>query len=197
MDSVSSSKINGSNPPSKSSKRSPITIWLTGLSGSGKSTLALALEQRLIVNRRSCYILDGDKVRQGLNSDLGFSSEDRSENIRRVAEVAKLMNDAGLIVIAAFISPYQSDREMACEIIGKERFVEVHLSTPIEACEKRDVKGLYKKARAGALKEFTGVSAPYEIPLQPYIRIDTSMTSIEDSMMQLYKIIIKGASADK
>jgi adenylyl-sulfate kinase len=159
--------------------------------------LALALEQRLIVNRRSCYILDGDKVRQGLNSDLGFSSEDRSENIRRVAEVAKLMNDAGLIVIAAFISPYQSDREMACEIIGKERFVEVHLSTPIEACEKRDVKGLYKKARAGALKEFTGVSAPYEIPLQPYIRIDTSMTSIEDSMMQLYKIIIKGASADK
>lgn len=174
------------------SLQSPLTIWFTGLSGSGKSTLALALEQRFLAEGLSCYVLDGDKVRQGLNRDLGFSTVDRSENIRRVAEVSRLMNDAGLIVIAAFISPYRSDREMAREIIGKERFFEIHLSTPIETCEQRDVKSLYNKARAGKIKDFTGVSAPYESPLKPLISIDTSLVSIEDSLMQLYKILIKG-----
>jgi adenylyl-sulfate kinase len=186
---VVSSKIIRPVASAKATWKRPITIWLTGLSGSGKSTLALALEQRLIVNRRSCYVLDGDKVRLGLNRDLGFSAQDRSENIRRVAEVARLMNDAGLIVIAAFISPYRLDRKMAADIIGQERLIEVHLSTPIEICEQRDVKGLYKKARKGEIADFTGISAPYELPLNPSISIDTGVISVEDSVMQLYKIL--------
>jgi adenylyl-sulfate kinase len=170
-------------------RQRPVTVWLTGLSGAGKSTLAIALERRLIGNGRACHVLDGDNVRHGLNRDLGFSAADRSENIRRVAEVAKLMNDAGLIVITAFISPYRADREMAREIIGSDNFFEVHLSAPIAICEQRDAKGWYKKARAGEIADFTGISAPYEPPLNPAASIDTSMVFVDDPLMQLYKIL--------
>ena len=138
----------------------PLTIWLTGLSGAGKSTLAAGLEARLVAAGRASYVLDGDNVRHGLNRDLGFSPEDRRENIRRVAEVARLMNDAGLIVITAFISPYREDRRMARDIIGGERFLEVYLNTPLAVCEARDPKGLYKRARQGGVAEFTGINAP-------------------------------------
>jgi adenylyl-sulfate kinase len=167
----------------------PATIWFTGLSGAGKSTLAFALERALIDSGRACYVLDGDNVRHGLNRDLGFSAKDRGENIRRIAEVAKLMNDAGLIVLTAFISPYREDREMAREIIGAEHFFEVYLATPIEACEQRDVKGLYQRARAGLIADFTGISAPYEPPVDPALIIDTSVTSVEQTLAQLMLIV--------
>ncbi len=140
------------------------TIWLTGLSGSGKSTVAKQLEKDLIDRGNLCYILDGDNVRHGLNRDLGFSMEDRKENIRRIAEVAALMNDAGVIVITSFISPYIADRTSARAVIGDESFVEVFLDTPIEVCEQRDPKGLYQKARSGEIQQFTGISDPYEAP---------------------------------
>ena len=140
------------------------TIWLTGLSGSGKSTIAKQLEQSLMGLGHLCYILDGDNIRHGLNRDLGFSMEDRRENIRRIAEVAALMNDAGVIVITSFISPYISDRAAAREVIGDESFVEVFVDTAIEVCEERDPKGLYKKARDGEIQQFTGISDPYEAP---------------------------------
>ncbi len=150
----------------------PVTIWLTGLSGSGKSTLAYALEKRLTEEGHACFVLDGDNVRHGLNRDLGFSAEDRAENIRRVAEVARLMNEAGLIVITSFISPYKADRAAAREIIGADRFSEVFMDTPIEVCEQRDPKGLYAKARKGEIAEFTGVSSPYEAPDAPAVVIE-------------------------
>jgi adenylylsulfate kinase len=152
----------------------PTTIWLTGLSGSGKSTVGFALEKALMARGHACYVLDGDNVRHGLNRDLSFSPEDRKENIRRIAEVARLLNNAGLIVITAFISPYRENRGMAREIIGAENFVEVHLATDIATCERRDPKGLYAKARAGKITDFTGISAPYEPPLEPQVRLDTS-----------------------
>ena len=167
----------------------PATVWFTGLSGAGKSTLAFALERHLTGNGRACYVLDGDNVRHGLNRDLGFSAGHRSENIRRIAEVAKLMNDAGLIVITAFISPYRADREMARQIIGEAGFAEVHLATPMAACEQRDVKGLYQRARAGEIADFTGISAPYESPENPAAIIDTSMISLEQAMAQLMQIL--------
>jgi adenylyl-sulfate kinase len=167
----------------------PATVWLTGLSGAGKSTLAFALEQYLIGHGRACYVLDGDNVRHGLNRDLGFSAQHRSENIRRIAEVAKLMNEAGLIVITAFISPYHADREMARQIIGEDRFFEVYLATPIAACEQRDVKGLYQRARAGVIADFTGISAPYESPEHPAAAIDTSVTSTEEALAHLVQIL--------
>lgn len=157
----------------------PLTIWLTGLSGAGKSTLAVALERFFITEGHVCYVLDGDNVRHGLNRDLGFSPEDRGENIRRVAEVAGLMNDAGLIVIAAFISPYRSDRALAREIVGVDRFAEIYLNTPLVVCEKRDPKGLYRRARQGSVAHFTGVDAPYEEPLNPALSIDTSIRGID------------------
>ncbi len=153
------------------------TFWMTGLSGSGKSTVAKLLEERLFRDKRPVYRLDGDNLRFGLNRDLGFSKDDRTENIRRVAEVAKLLNDAGISVICSFISPYRADRENARQIIGDESFLEIYLATPLEVCEKRDPHGLYKKARVGELKEFTGVSAPYEEPLSPEITIDSSKLS--------------------
>ena len=165
------------------------TIWFTGLSGAGKSTLAFALEHKLIAEGHACYVLDGDNVRHGLNRDLGFSALHRSENIRRIAEVAKLMNEAGLIVLTAFISPYRADREMARAIIGTDKFLEVHLATPIAACEQRDVKGLYKKARAGEIAEFTGITAPYELPINPIASIDTSVVSVDAALAKLYKIL--------
>jgi len=166
----------------------PLTIWLTGLSASGKSTLAYALERALIDAGCACYVLDGDNVRHGLNRNLGFSSEDRSENIRRIAEVAKLMNDAGLIVITAFISPMIADRNIAREIIGAQHFREVYVSTSLATCEARDPKGLYAKARAGEIVDFTGISASYETPLKPAVTIDTSSDSLEDHLKKLLLI---------
>jgi adenylyl-sulfate kinase len=163
----------------------PVTIWLTGLSGSGKSTLAKALERRLVDLGRPCYVLDGDNLRHGLNRDLGFSPEDRGENIRRVAEVARLMNEAGIIVIAAFISPYREDRESARRVVGGDRFVEVHLSADLATCEGRDPKGLYRKARAGELPGFTGIGAPYEIPETPDLVLDTGRLTIEEGLARL------------
>jgi len=164
-------------------------IWFTGLSGSGKSTVANALEKTLLEKGFHTYILDGDNVRNGLNNNLTFSPEDRTENIRRIAQVAKLMVDAGLIVLSAFVSPYRRDRENVKNIVGKENFVEVFVNTPIQECEKRDVKGLYAKARAGEIKDFTGVNAPYEAPQNPDVEIDTSKSSIEDSVSIIFKAI--------
>ncbi|SDO51970.1 adenylyl-sulfate kinase [Pseudomonas jinjuensis] len=163
----------------------PATVWLTGLSGSGKSTLAFALEKALMERGRLAYVLDGDNVRHGLCRDLGFSSTDRSENIRRIAEVAHLLNDAGLIVVSSFISPYREDREMARRIIGAGRFLEVHVSTPLATCEQRDPKGLYRKARAGDLPDFTGISAPYEAPLAATLRLDTGELSLDQCLSRL------------
>ena len=169
----------------------PLTIWLTGLSAAGKSTLAFLLERQLIDAGHPCYVLDGDNVRHGLSRDLGFSDDDRTENIRRIAEVAKLMNDAGLIVITAFISPLRSDREMAGNIIGSEQYREVYVSTTIEVCESRDPKGLYKKARAGIVKDFTGVSAPYETPLKPTLTLDTGVMTQEACLTSLMGLAVK------
>ena len=165
------------------------TIWLTGLSGSGKSAIAIELEQRLIEAGHACFVLDGDNIRHGLNRDLGFSPNDRQENIRRIAEVAKLFNDAGLFVITAFISPYREDRSAAREVIGADRFVETYLSAGVEVCERRDPKGLYAKARAGQIAEFTGVSAPYEPPLTPDLTIDTGMSSLDESVAVLFDFL--------
>ena len=156
-------------------------IWFTGLSGSGKSTLANAVEHILHQQRHHTYVLDGDNVRHGLNKNLGFSPEDREENIRRIGEVAKLFADAGTIVMTAFISPYRADRDQARELITEGRFVEVFVDCPLEVCEERDTKGLYKKARAGEIKEFTGISAPYEQPLNPEVTVNTAELSLEES----------------
>lgn len=150
-------------------------IWFTGLSGAGKSTLAEALEIALHEKGVNTFLLDGDNVRHGLNKDLGFSPEDRSENIRRISEVAKLLVEAGVIVIATFISPYQKDRENAKSIIGDEHYFEVYLETPLSVCEARDVKGLYAKARSGTIQGFTGIDAPYEVPTNPNFKVDTSI----------------------
>ena len=163
-------------------RQTPKTIWITGLSGSGKSTLANEIEKRLVALGKHTMLLDGDNVRMGLNKNLGFKEADRIENIRRIAEVSKLMNDAGLLVITSFISPYVRDRRNAREIIGKENFIEIYVSTPVNECEKRDVKGLYKKARAGEIPDFTGISSPYEAPEHPEITIDTTGKSLADSV---------------
>jgi bifunctional enzyme CysN/CysC len=162
-------------------------IWLTGLSGSGKSTIANALEVALHAEGKRTYLLDGDNVRQGLNRDLGFTDADRVENIRRIAEVAKLMLDAGMIVITAFISPFRREREMARELIGNSNFVEVYVSTPLDVCEQRDPKGLYKKARAGQLPNMSGIGSPYEAPLAPQIAIDSGSMHIDDCVAILIK----------
>lgn len=171
-------------------RQKPLTIWFTGLSGAGKSTLAFALEQKLLQAGRLCYVLDGDNLRHGLNRDLGFSAKDRQENIRRVAEVAHLMNDAGLLVITAFISPFRQDREMARDIIGKDRFLEVFLDPGLEVCEARDIKGLYQMARNGSLPNFTGVSSPYEAPDRPDIRLDTGRMPLENCLELLLKQVM-------
>ncbi|MCW5890015.1 MAG: adenylyl-sulfate kinase [bacterium] len=161
------------------------TIWLTGLSGSGKSTIAVDLEKRLAERGVRTYILDGDNIRHGLNKNLGFSPEDRTENIRRIGEVAKLFTDAGVVALTAFISPYRADRDQVRAIMGDGDFVEVHVDCPVEVCEQRDVKGLYKKARAGEIKEFTGISAPYEAPEKAELKINTAGQSVEDSAKQI------------
>ncbi len=157
-------------------KQKPATLWFTGLSGAGKSTLAFELEKRLLQEGRLCYVLDGDNIRHGLNRDLGFSPEDRKENIRRIAEVARLMNDAGVIVITAFIAPYREDRARARQIIGEDNFIEVFVDAPLAVCEERDPKGLYRKARTGEIENFTGISAPYEAPEHPGVHIMTADT---------------------
>lgn len=167
-----------------------VMVWFTGLSGSGKSTIAIALERELHQRGLLCRILDGDNIRSGINNNLGFSPEDRVENIRRIAEVSKLFVDTGIITIAAFISPNNELREMAARIIGKNDFLEVYVSTPIEECERRDVKGLYAKARRGEIKEFTGVSAPFEAPADPALTLDTSVLSLEQSVGRLLDLIL-------
>ena len=167
-----------------------LMVWFTGLSGSGKSTIAIALERELQKRGLLCRILDGDNIRSGINNNLGFSPEDRVENIRRIAEVGKLFVDTGIITIAAFISPNNELREMASRIIGKDDFVEVYVSTPIEECERRDVKGLYAKARRGEIKEFTGISAPFEAPEHPALSLDTSKLSLEESVNRLLELIL-------
>lgn len=171
-------------------KQKGIMIWFTGLSGSGKSTLAIALERELYKQGILCRILDGDNIRSGINNNLGFSETDRTENIRRIAEVSKLFVDCGIVTIAAFISPTHTIRRMASEIIGEDDFLEVYVSTPIEECERRDIKGLYAKARRGEIKEFTGISSPFEAPEHPFISIDTSRQSLADSV----KILLEAVS---
>lgn len=168
----------------------PVCLWFTGLSGSGKSTIANLLEQRLLAEGKHTYILDGDNIRHGLNRDLGFTEADRVENIRRVAEVAKLMVDAGLIVLVSFISPYREDRAMARAMFEADEFVEIFVDTPIEICEQRDVKGLYAKARRGEIKNFTGIDSPYEPPEKPDIRIDTSILSPTSSVNSIIELIV-------
>ena len=165
-----------------------VTVWMTGLSGAGKSVLSNEVEKRLFAKGKHTMLLDGDNVRMGLNKNLGFTEEDRIENIRRIAEVSKLMNESGLIVLTAFISPYRLDRRNAKEIIGEDSFVEVYVSTPLEECEKRDVKGLYQKARAGKIPNFTGITSQYEEPEHPDITVDTSKHTLEECA----EIILEG-----
>ena len=171
-------------------KQHGLMIWFTGLSGSGKSTIAIALERELQQRGLLCRILDGDNIRSGINNNLGFSAEDRVENIRRIAEVGKLFVDTGIITLAAFISPNNEIREMAAGIIGKEDFLEIYVSTPLEECECRDVKGLYAKARRGEIKNFTGISAPFEAPAHPALSLDTSKLSLKESVDQLLDLIL-------
>lgn len=166
-----------------------VMLWFTGLSGSGKSTVAIALERELHKRGLLCRILDGDNIRMGINANLGFSEEDRRENIRRVAEVAKLFVDTGIITIAAFVSPTEELRQLAENIIGKDDFKEIFISTPIEECERRDVKGLYARARRGEVKNFTGISAPFEAPKHPALSIDTSKMPLEKSVNMLLKFL--------
>ncbi len=170
--------------------QSAVMIWLTGLSGSGKSTLAVALERELYRRGFVCRILDGDNIRSGINKNLGFSPEDRYENIRRIAEIGKLFVESGVITISAFVSPTKQVRGIARDIIGDDDFMEVYVSTPIEECERRDIKGLYKKARKGEIKEFTGVSQPFEAPENYAVAIDTTNITIEQGVEQLLEIIL-------
>lgn len=170
-------------------RQKSVVIWFTGLSGSGKSTLALALEEELYKRGHLCYVLDGDNIRHGLNKNLGFSPEDREENIRRIGEVSKLFADAGVLTMTAFISPYRKDRDSARRLNKEGEFIEVYLTLPLEIAEQRDPKGLYKKARAGEIKEFTGISAPYEEPVNPELTIDTSKFDLEQSRDQVIEYL--------
>ena len=174
-------------------KHQGATIWFTGLSGSGKSTIAYTLEHALVQRGNLAYVLDGDNIRHGLNKNLGFSAADREENIRRIGEVAKLFADGGLITMTSFISPYRKDRDTvrALHVEGKLPFIEVHVSTPIATCEQRDPKGLYKKARAGQLKNFTGIDDPYEAPLHPELALDATNTSPQEAAVLLLQYLEK------
>ncbi|MCG3128474.1 MAG: putative adenylyl-sulfate kinase [Phycisphaerae bacterium] len=173
-------------------KQRGTTIWFTGLSGSGKSTIAYTVEHALVERGHLSYVLDGDNIRHGLNKNLGFSPEDRTENIRRIGEVAKLFADTGVITLTSFISPYRADRDLVRKIHeeGKLPFVEVHVDVPVEICETRDPKGLYKKARAGEIKEFTGISAPYEAPLKPELTIVNTTMSVADAATQVIEYLL-------
>ncbi|AGL01036.1 adenylyl-sulfate kinase [Desulfoscipio gibsoniae] len=179
------------NHRSKLKKHNSCIIWITGLSASGKSTIANKLECQLHEMGIHTYLLDGDNIRHGLNKDLSFSPEDRRENIRRIAEVAKLFVDAGIVVITAFISPYREDRQIARQIVERGEFVEIYTKCPLDVCEKRDPKGLYKRARAGKIPEFTGITAPYEKPDNPEIIINTNKNTIEESVDQITKYLLK------
>lgn len=183
-------KMLGRNDKESLLKQHSIMIWFTGLSGSGKSTIAIALERELHQRNILCRILDGDNIRSGINNNLGFSAEDRKENIRRIAEISKLFVDTGIVTIAAFISPERAMREMAAKIIGEENFIEVYVNTPIEECERRDIKGLYARARKGEIKDFTGVSSPFEAPLHPALSLNTAKLSLEESVKQLLDLIL-------
>ena len=171
-------------------------IWFTGLSGSGKSTLANLVEIALHKKGISTYILDGDNVRQGINKDLTFSPKDRTENIRRIAEISNLMLEAGVVTLAAFVSPYIKDREEVKHIVGADNFIEIYVNTSIEECERRDVKGLYKKARKGQIKNMTGVSSPYEPPIKPDIEVVTDGQSVEENVDQILKLLSKKINLD-
>lgn len=173
----------------RQNKHGSLVLWFTGLSGSGKSTIASKLEERLFKQGVQTYALDGDNIRSGLNRGLGFSREDRFENNRRISEVAKLFMDAGMLTITAFISPLKEDRDQAKNIIGRENFLEIFVNTPLEICEERDVKGFYAKARAGEIKNFTGISAPYEAPEAPDFEIKTEEESVEESVERLLKFL--------
>ncbi|PAF31918.1 adenylyl-sulfate kinase [Paenibacillus sp. 7516] len=164
-------------------------LWFTGLSGAGKSSLAFALEQHLHDRGVHCYVLDGDNVRHGLNRDLGFTSEDRQENLRRIGEVAKLMVDAGLLVLSAFISPHAQDREMVRQLFKPEDFIEIYVQCSIEECERRDPKGLYKKARSGDIPHFTGISAPYDVPEDPSLIIDTEQLPLDEAVQKIVQYL--------
>ena len=172
-------------------KHKAFLIWFTGLSGSGKSTIANALENELHTRNISTYSLDGDNIRQGINKDLGFSSEHRTENIRRIAEIANLFVDAGIVTLASFVSPYKKDREEVKKIVGGDKTLEIYVSTSLEECERRDVKGLYQKARKGEITNMTGISAPYEKPLNADLEIDTVSESIEESVQKILQLIEK------
>lgn len=174
---------------SKSKGHRPLVIWFTGLSGSGKSTIANQVEKELHLRSLHTYSLDGDNIRAGLNSDLGFSQEDRRENVRRIAEVAKLFYDAGIICLAAFITPLKKDREMVKKIIGKDNLLEVYVNTSLEECEKRDVKGHYKKARAGEIVNFTGISAPFHPPMDADIEIKTESETINEAVEKIIQLV--------
>ncbi|WP_330110254.1 adenylyl-sulfate kinase [Methylophaga thalassica] len=165
---------------SKQKKQKPCILWFTGLSGAGKSTVADAVEQKLFELGHHTYLLDGDNVRHGLNKDLGFSDADRVENIRRIGEMAKLFADAGLIVMSAFISPFRSDRQMVRDLVEEKEFVEVYISTPLSTCEERDPKGLYKKARSGQIKNFTGIDSDYEVPHHPEVTLNTAELNVSE-----------------
>lgn len=167
-----------------------IMIWFTGLSGSGKSTIALGVERELHQRGILCRILDGDNIRAGINNNLGFSPEDRQENIRRIAEIGKLFVQTGVVTLACFVSPTNSIRQMAAEIIGADDFREIYVSTPLEECERRDVKGLYARARRGEVKDFTGISAPFEAPQHPTLCLDTSILSLEDCVKKVVELIV-------
>jgi adenylylsulfate kinase len=171
-------------------------IWFTGLSGSGKSTIANALEVELYKNNIRTYVLDGDNVRQGINKNLSFSAPDRTENIRRIAEIANLFIDAGMVTLASFVSPYQKDRDDIKKIVGSTNFIEVYVNTPLETCELRDVKGLYKKARTGEIKNFTGINAPYEAPKDPTLEINTEQLRVDQSVIKIMDVINKKLKND-
>ena len=166
-----------------------IILWFTGLSGSGKSTLAHVLEEKLFNEGCITYVLDGDNVRHGLNSNLGFSDSDRKENVRRIGEVSKLMLEAGIIVMAAFISPFRADREDVRKLVSKGDFIEIYCKASLEICEKRDVKGLYKKARAGEIKNYTGIDSPYEAPENPELMLDTDNETLNESVSKIYNFL--------
>ena len=166
-------------------------VWFTGLSGSGKSTIAMGVERELHKRGILCRILDGDNIRAGINRNLGFSAEDRMENIRRIAEIGKLFVQTGIVTLACFVSPTNDVRRLARDIIGEEDFKEVYVSTSLEECERRDVKGLYARARKGEVKEFTGISAPFEVPENPTLEIDTSCLSLEESVRRVVEMIMK------